>query len=183
MPEKKVVRKETFYAPFAKFGFDIPMRDEDGKVIPLRDSHGNDVFRRGKLVPQERSISFNPIIERRIKNAEPLCYYEMPFIIVDGAIVPEDQEIYDALCKVADDPNTKVEREAAFKARTNPAAWEKEQELTTARNEVETLKVRLETKNAESEETVKKMERDMAELRKQLNSAQQQNRGNQQPPK
>jgi hypothetical protein len=162
-----VVKKVTYYSPHKRQGFDIPARDEDGNLVPLKDGQGNEVYRKGKKQYQEIHTEFEHIIELRTKNTELLCFKVVDFVKVDGKTVPANPDLYNALERLTKDPSTKIEREETYKNRVNPAAYAAEIELGKAKEQI----AELSKKVVEKENAVDAMLKQQAELQKELEEA------------
>ncbi len=163
-----VVKTVTYYSPHNKQCFDIPARDEEGNLVPLKDAQGNVVYRKGKKQYQEIPLTFERIIVLRTKNTELLCYMKVDFVKGEkGKAVPANPDLYDALERLTKDGGTKIEREETYKQRVNPQAYAAEKELGAAKKRIEEL----EKATKEKESAVDEMLKQQEELQKELEQA------------
>jgi hypothetical protein len=164
MEERKVVKTVTYYAPYKKQVFTVPARDENGKFVPLKDGQGNPKYYKGNPMYQEILKEFVTQSGIRTGSTELLSYFRVDFrakLDAEGKEVigknkktelePDNLDVYKALERLADDPGTKVEREASYKAKVNPEAYAKETELAKAHARIAELETQSVPKDAVQE--------------------------------
>jgi hypothetical protein len=101
---------------------------------------------------------------------ECLSFYAVDFVEkVDETgnlvVVPVRPEEYEALEALADDPGTKIEREAVYKQKRNPEAFERETELNAVKAELEELKKSKDERQSGTAEMLAEMEKLKRELK------------------
>jgi hypothetical protein len=185
--KQEVVKSVTYYAPYSKQAFSVPVRGEDGKLVALKDNQGNQKYHKGYPQWQTKYMEFQTQVAVRTNSSEPLCFFRVDFfekldaegkLMLDAdknpILVPENQDVYDALEKLADDPGTKIEREESYKKKANPEAFEKEQELKAAKAE----NAKLKKQKAEKEDAVTEMLKENERLKAELSQAKGGNKAN-----
>jgi len=164
----KLVKTVRYYAPYAKQGVSVLVRDSEGKLVPLKDGQGNQKYAKGVPQWQTRLIEFVTQVGYRTNVNECLSFYAVDFVEgPDGKPVPVKPEEYEALEKLADDPGTKIEREVEYKQRRNPEAFERETELNAVKTELEELK----RVKAEGQSGTAEMLAEMERLKRELKAA------------
>ena len=110
-----MAKEKTYYAMMKKVSVSVPVLDENGKVVPVRDASGNPKMSQGRLVEMKRTIVFNNV------SANPKIGFLSTYTTSDPV------EIKELDAKVADE-GSPIMTEAMYKQRKNPEQWATEQQ-------------------------------------------------------
>ena len=137
--------KVVYYAKFARQTFPVPLFDEDGKRMLLRDERtGAARIIGGEYKYRDKDESFDPVSPARTAKKDCLSIKQ---VVSDeqGRFTPYQKEMIKVLEEKSDDGKTYILREDTHKQETNPAAYEVEQKMRAMEKENSALKQNLGT--------------------------------------
>jgi hypothetical protein len=131
--------KRVYFALYRQYGFDVPARDPNGNLVPLKDGQGNQKYVGGVPQHQEIHCQFQVYIDSPTKGYVSI-YPCKGRETATGDFVPDNPDEYAALEKMADDSAIKVMREKEYDHSVNPTAAALKVELEKRDKEIESMK-------------------------------------------
>lgn len=120
------VKVKRYYAPVLKTGLYIPVKDDNGKPMVMKDAGGNKIMRNGQFVPQERMVEFTPVVTN-------------PKLGTYCVLETSDPDVIEVADKAVADRSSPVVSEDQWKKSRNKEAYQIEKQLEGVKGERDAL--------------------------------------------